>query len=204
MGSEMCIRDSMCVVYNTSPMLLSKAQVVMTAAAVSLFMERHGFGYMTFSMGPTCGGTEADAIRGVPPEVSPRCVRCMCIKCNEDVDVILRWIRRSMNFWVRRHIALFGYLWCPSLSNMRALHLAVSCGANDPRAELATLCLHTSRVQMRYRWHGKRVLEQWFRFVAWRRRAWIRVTFVHRVPFDCLTIIGAMVFAPPRRLIFRH
>ena len=199
-----CVMVCMCVVYNTSPMLLSKAQVVMTAAAVSLFMERHGVGYMTVFMGPTCGGTEADVIRGMPLVVYPRCVRCMCIKCNEDVDVYLRWIKRNMDFWVRRHIALFGYLWCPSLSNMRALHLAVSCGANDPRAELATLCLHASRVQMRYRWHGKRVLEQWFRFVAWRRRAWIRVTFVHRGTFDCLTIIGAMVFAPPRRLIFRH
>ena len=189
----------MCVVYNTSPMLLSKAQVVMTAAAVSLFMERHGFGYMTVFMGPTCGGTEADAIRGVPP-VHPQCLRCRCRKCNVDVNAILN----DLDLWRKRHVALHGYLWRPSLSNMRALHLAVSCGANDPRAELATLCLHTSRVQMRYRWHGKRVLEQWFRFVAWRRRAWIRATVVHRVPFECVSIIGAMLFAPPRRRIFRR
>ena len=156
------------------------------------------------SMGPTCGGTEADAIRGMPPEVYPRCLRCMCIKCNEEVETVLKWVKSCMDFWLRRHIALLGYLWRPSLSNMRALHLAVSCGANDPRAELAKLCLHASRVQMRCIWHGKRVLEQWFLFVAWRRRAWIRVTFVHRLPFECSTIVGAMVFAPPRRLIFRH
>ena len=194
----------MCVVYNTSPMLLSKAQVVMTAAAVSLFMERHGFGYMTAFMGPACGGAEADVIRDMPPEVYPRCLRCICNKCNVDVEAILKFIKGDVDFWLRRHVALFGYLWRPSLSNMRALHLAVSRRANVPRAELATLFLQASRVQKRRRWLGKRVLDQWFRFVAWRRRAWIRVTFGHRVPFECWTIIGAMVFAPPRRLIFRH
>ena len=172
----------------------------MTAAAVSLFMERHGFGYMTFSMGPACGGTEEDAIRGVPPDVRPRCLRCRCRKCNVDVNAILN----DLDFWLKRHVALHGYLWRPSLSNMRALHVAVSRRVDLHRTEVATLCLHASRVQMRCIWHGKRVLEQWFRFVAWRRRAWIRVTFVHRVTFECLTIIGAMVFAPPRRLIFRH
>merc|ERR1712110_432736 len=187
------------VVYNTSPMLLSKAQVVMTAAAVSLFMERHGFGYMTVFMGPTCGGTEADAIRGVPP-VHPHCLRCRCRKCNVDVNAIFN----DLDFWRKRHVALRGYLWRPSLSNMRALHVAVSRRVNPARTEVATLCLHVSRVRMRCIWHGKRVLEQWFRFVAWRRRAWIRATVVHRVPFECVSIIGAKLFAPPRRLIFRH
>merc|ERR1712110_727539 len=86
------------VVYNTSPMLLSKAQVVMTAAAVSLFMERHGFGYMTVFMGPTCGGTEADAIRGVPPDVHPRCLRCRCRKCNVVVNAILKFIKDDLDF----------------------------------------------------------------------------------------------------------
>merc|ERR1712110_1406952 len=109
------------VVYNTSPMLLSKAQVVMTAAAVSLFMERHGFGYMTVFMRPTCGGTEADAIRGVPP-VHPHCLRCRCRKCNVDATAILN----DLDFWLKRHVALQGYLWRPSRPNMRALHVAVS------------------------------------------------------------------------------
>ena len=190
----------MCVVYNTSPMLLSKAQVVMTAAAV----EQHGFGYMTVFMGPTCGGTEANVIRGVPPDVRPRCLRCRCRKCNVDAQAFFKFIRNDVDFWTRRLVAVHGYMWRPSMSNMHALHVAVSRRVNAPRTEVATLCLHASRVQMRCIWHGKRVLEQWFRFVAWRRRAWIRVTFVHRGTFDCLTIIGAMVFAPPRRLIFRH
>lgn len=188
----------MCVVYNTSPMLLSKAQVVMTAAAVE------PFGYMTVFMGPTCGGTEANVIRGVPPDVRPRCLRCRCRKCNVDAQAFFKFIRNDVDFWTRRLVAVHGYLWRPSLSNMRALHVAVSRRVDLHRTEVATLCLHASRVQMRCIWHGKRVLEQWFRFVAWRRRAWIRVTFVHRGTFDCLTIIGAMVFAPPRRLIFRH
>ena len=146
--------------------------------AVWIFLgEQHGFGYMTVFMGPTCGGTEANVISGVPPDIHPRCLRCRRRKCNVDVEAILKFIKGDVDFWLRRHVALFGYLWRPSLSNMRALHLATSRRARVPRTELATRCLYASRVQMRCIWHGKRVLEQWFRFVAWRRRAWIRVTF---------------------------
>ena len=167
-------------------------------------MDQHGFGYMTVFRGANVCTGITNVISGVPPDVFPRCLRCRCRKCNTDVQAIFKFIRDDIDFWLRRHVALHGYLWRPSLSNMRALHVAVSRRVDVPRTEVATLCLHASRVQMRCIWHGKRVLEQWFRFVAWRRRAWIRVTFVHRVSFECLTIIGAMVFAPPRRLVFRR
>ena len=184
----------MCVVYNGSPMLLFRAQVGMVWDVVT----------WPFFVGRTCRGTEADVIRGIPPAVDPHCLLCRCNECSVVIETILKHIKGDVDVWFRHLVALLGYLWIPSMSNMRALHLTVSRSANVPRAELATLFLQASRVQKRRRWLGKRVLDQWFRFVAWRRRAWIRVTFVHRVTFERLTIIGAMVFAPPRRLIFRH
>ena len=191
-----CVTVCMCVLYNRSPMLLFWAQVGM---ADFIFWDAGGFGYTIW-----CYENEADVIRGSPRVVYPRCLRCICDNCSINAAAILRDFRGEMDYWRERYDALFGRMWRPSLSNIRALHVAVSCRMNATRTELATLCLHASLAQMRCIWHGKRVLERWFRFIAWRRRAWIRVTFVHRVTFECLTIIGAMVFAPPRRLIFRH
>ena len=159
-----------------------------------------------FLVGHSCFGVgaAADVIRGMPSAVQPRCLRCICNKCNVNVEANLKLIKGDVDFWFRHIVALYGNWWIPSMGNMRALHVVVSCSFDVPRTELATLMLRAGRLQMRYRWHGKRVLERWFRFIAWRRRAWIRVTFVHRVPSECCTIIGAMLFAPPRRLIFRH
>ena len=151
-----------------------------------------------------CRGTEVDVNRDIPIEVNPECLRCRCNECSVVIETVLKHIKGDVDFWFRHVVALFGYLWIPSMDNMRSLHLVVSRSANVPRAELATLFLQADRVQKRKRWLAKRVLDQWFRFVAWRRRAWIRVTFAHRVPFECSTIVGAMVFAPPRQRIFRH
>ena len=158
-----------------------------------------------FFVGRTCRGTEADVIRDIPIEVEPQCLRCKCNACSAVIEAALKHIKGDVDFWFRHIVALYGNWWIPSMGNMRAFHVVVSLSANDVRrAELATLFLQADHVQKRKRWLAKRVLDQWFRFVAWRRRAWIRATFVHRVSFEWLTIIGAMVFAPPRRLIFRH
>ena len=194
----MCNGVYVCVLYNRSPMLLFRAQVGMLVQELT--------DAWPFLVGHSCFGVgaAADVIRGMPSAVQPRCLRCMCTKCNSDVRACLWFIKSDVDRFLRKHIALFGYLWRPSLSNMRALHVVVSCSFDVPRTELATLMLRAGRLQMRYRWHGKRVLERWFRVIAWRRRAWIRVTFVHRVPSECCTVIGAMLFAPPRRRIFRH
>ena len=168
-------------------------------------VEAGGFGYWRAVVGyPTCDDNEADVIRGSPRVVYPRCLRCICDNCSINAAALLRDLRGEMDYWRKRYEARFGRMWRPTLWNIRALHVAVSCRMNATRTELATLCLHASLAQMRCIWHGKRVLERWFRFIAWRRRAWIRVTFVRRVPSECCTVIGAMMFAPPRRLIFRH
>ena len=174
------------------------AQVVMRD---SYSLVGDGFDYMTAFDGPECDGSEFDVRM---PLVYPRCLRCNCMQCKNDVSSCLAFIEDDMDDWVNRHVALHGFMWRPSKRNMCALRQVASGRNRTPRTRLAMLCLHASHVQMRYIWRVKRVLDQWFRFVARRRRAWIRTSFVHRVEPQCLVIIESMVFAPPRRLIFRH
>ena len=188
-----CETVCMCVVYNGSPMLLFRAQVGMWDVFVWPFLTAR-----------VCGGTEADVIRDIPVEVNPGCLRCRCKECSVVIEKTLKHIKADMDSWNQSVLALFGYLWIPSLLNMRVLHLTVLRSADAPRAELATLFLQADRAQKRKRWLSKRVLDQWFRFVAWRLCAQVRLLVAHRVPFECLAIIGAMAVAPPRQRIFRH
>ena len=151
----------MCVVYNGSPMLLFKAQVGMMGDYV----------WPLIKVRP-CRGTEADVIKDIAIEVTPECLRRRCNECSVVIETVLKHIKGDVDFWFRHIVALYGNWWIPSMGNMRAFHVVVSLSAKDVRrAELATLFVQADHVQKRKRWLAKRVLDQWFRFVAWRRRA---------------------------------
>jgi len=194
-----CVTVCMCVLYSLSTMWLFVAQVAMRDFS---FLVADGFDYMTAFDGPECDGSDIDVSI---PVVYPRVLRCYCMACTLDVHGVLAFIEDDMDEWVKRHAGLHGFLWRPSMRNMRALRWVASRRARSPRTRLAMLCLHASHLQMRSIWRAKRALDQWFRFVARRRRAWLRASFGHRVPLVvCRATIESMVFAPPRRLIFRH
>ena len=93
-----------CVLYNMSPMLLFRVQVGMLVQEL--------IDAWQFLVGHSCFGVgaAADLIGGMPSAVQPRCLRCMCNKCNSDVRACLWFIKRDVDQFLRKHIALFGYL----------------------------------------------------------------------------------------------